>query len=80
MPDGDIETFHRDGHWFNRVEGGDELPDSFESKGQAAQVGRREAIERAVTHVIRDLDGRISERNSEGRDPASIDDETLEGR
>jgi hypothetical protein len=72
MPEGDIETYHAFGSWRNRVEGLEELPGEYGTKDEAVRFGRDQARERKVEHIIRNLDGTISERNTYGHDPRNI--------
>ena len=72
MPAGDVETYHADGKWRNRIEAMAELPGEHDTKDEAVRVGREEARERQVEHIIRNLDGTIGERNSYGHDPRNI--------
>jgi hypothetical protein len=72
MPHGDIETFHEDGEWHNRVEGEAGLLGSIGSREEAAESGKHEAIRRRVEHIIRKVVGTIGQRNSYGHDPRSI--------
>lgn len=72
MPEGDIETYHADGKWRNRIEKLEELPGEFDRKDDAVREGREEARERRVEHIVRNLDGAIGERNSHGHDPRNI--------
>jgi hypothetical protein len=72
MPAGDIETYHADGKWRNRVEALDDLPGEHDTKDAAVRAGREEARDRKVEHVIRNLDGTIGERNTYGHDPRNI--------
>lgn len=72
MPAGDIETCRADGKWRNRVEALAELPGAYDTKDEAVRVGRDEARERKVEHIIRNLDGTIRERNTYGHDPRNI--------
>jgi hypothetical protein len=72
MPAGDIETYHVDGKWRNRIETLEDLPGVHDTKDEAVRVGRDEARERKVEHIIRNLDGTIAERNSYGHDPRNI--------
>ncbi|WP_435744866.1 DUF2188 domain-containing protein [Nocardioides sp. SYSU DS0663] len=72
MPEGDVETFHEDGKWRNRIEGHETLAGEYDIKETAVAEGRAEAMDRQVEHLIRDLDGRIGARNSYGNDPHSI--------
>jgi hypothetical protein len=72
MPNGDIETFHEDGQWHNRVHGEGGLLSSHDDKREAEDAGRRAAHERQVEHIIKKLDGSIGEKNSYGHDPRNI--------
>jgi hypothetical protein len=72
MPAGDVETYHADGKWKNRIEALDDLPGEHDTKAEAVRVGRDEARERKVEHIIRNLDGTIGERNTYGHDPRNI--------
>lgn len=72
MPEGDIETFHKDDKWRNRVEGHEVLDGDFDAKEDAVSAGREEAQTRKVEHIIRKLDGTIGERNTYGHDPRDI--------
>ena len=72
MPEGDIETYHADGKWRNRVEAHEDLPGEHERKEDAVRAGREEAKSNRVEHIIRNLDGTIGERNSYGHDPRNI--------
>lgn len=64
MAKGDIETYHEGGAWKNRVEGGQQPSNTAETKAEAQAKGRRMAIDRGVEHIIKNLDGRIGERNT----------------
>lgn len=72
MPEGDVETYHADGRWRNRVEALEDLPGSYDTKDEAVQIGRDEARERNVEHIVRNLDGTIAERSTYGHDPRDI--------
>ncbi|QXV57446.1 DUF2188 domain-containing protein [Amycolatopsis sp. TNS106] len=71
---GDVETYHQDGEWKNKIEGEAEpLGTGYATKADAAAEGRKLAIERKVEHFIRNLDGTIGERNTyTGHDPRNI--------
>lgn len=73
MAKGDIHTVHRDGKWFNEVEGGQRASNSAPTKAEAQATGRDMARERGVEHVIHNLDGKIGEKNTypRSRDPRS---------
>jgi hypothetical protein len=72
MADGDIHTVHRDGSWFNEVEGGERASNSAATKEEAVSVGRDMARARKVEHLIHNQDGQIGERNSYGNDPRNV--------
>jgi len=38
MPAGDVETYHANGKWRNRIEGGDVLPGEYDVKATAVAV------------------------------------------
>lgn len=71
MAQGDVHTVHRDGRWYNEVEGGQRASNSAATKDQSAAEGRQMAKNRDVEHLIHKLDGRIGERNTypRSRDP-----------
>ena len=72
MAAGDIETFHRDGIWFNRIEGESHtLGSSFESKDEAVKVGRGAAVARQVAHSVRAEEG-PSEDDASDRHPRDL--------
>jgi hypothetical protein len=72
MPAGDIETYHVNGKWRNRVEARGDLPGEYDIKTSAVNAGHDEAALRKVEHIIRNLDGTIGERHSFGHDPRSV--------
>ena len=72
MPEGDVQTYHSDGKWRNRIEGHEDLPGGHRSRESAIKAGRAEARERNVEHIVRRLDGTIGERSSHGHDPRDI--------
>ena len=72
MPHGDVETFHEDGAWHNRVEGEGGIVSSHENKEGAISAGRNAAEERNVEHIIKNFDGTIGEKHSYGHDPRDI--------
>ena len=73
MPRGDVETFHEGGTWHNKVEGTSEaLGSSYPTKTEAQAAGREYARAHKVEHIIRNLDGRIGERNTYGHDLRNI--------
>jgi len=72
MPHGDIETFHEDGQWHNRVEGEGGLLGSYDDKATAVAEGRDIAKDHKVEHIIKNLDGTIADRSTYGHDPRDI--------
>jgi hypothetical protein len=52
MGHGDIETFYRDGSWWNRAEGTGEQSTGYESMDEAVRDGRELALERRVAHTV----------------------------
>jgi hypothetical protein len=71
---GDVETYFESGEWKNKVEGNDRASSTHATKEEAVQKGREMAVERGVEHIIRNQDGKISERNTypRGRDPRNV--------
>src|SRR5215216_3158772 len=53
MPTGDVETFHQDGKWRNKVEGEDGAESAHDTKEEAISAGRDMARSRKVEHIIR---------------------------
>jgi Uncharacterized protein conserved in bacteria (DUF2188) len=69
MTQGDVHPVHRDGRWFNKVEGNQRASNSADTKAEAQAKGREMAQKAEVEHHIHKLDGTIGERNSYGNDP-----------
>ncbi|GEM_PF-809817 len=58
MTAGDIETFHRNGIWFNRIVGESRtLGASFMTEDEAVKVGRAASVARQVGHTVREEEG-----------------------
>jgi hypothetical protein len=72
MPKGDVETFHQDGKWRNKVEGEDGSESAHDTKEEAISAGRDMARSRKVEHIIRNMDGKIADRSTYGHDPRDI--------
>lgn len=72
MAKGDISTYNEDGVWKSKVEGSSRAAHTGGTKAEQQAVGREMAKDRGVEHTIRNLDGRISEKNSYGNDPRNI--------
>ena len=74
MPDGDVDTYHEDGQWKNKVEGNERASSTHDTKAEAQSAGRDMAAEREVEHVTKREDGTIGEKNTFPRssDPRDI--------
>ncbi|SES30180.1 DUF2188 domain-containing protein [Lentzea albida] len=71
---GDVETYHENGTWKNKVEGNSQASSTHDTKDEASAKGREMAAEHGVEHIIRKQDGTIGERNTypRERDPRNI--------
>ena len=67
-----IETFCVDGMWRNSIEGRSQLPGEYLNRELAVEVGRDEARVRGLEHVVRRVDGSVSERNRYPRRSAEL--------
>ncbi|MFB8189056.1 hypothetical protein ACFC14_06995 [Microbacterium sp. NPDC055988] len=73
MAAGDIETFHRNGIWFNRIEGESQtLGASFETEAEAAKAGRGAAMARQVAHTVRTEEGPSKDESAYERHPRDL--------
>jgi hypothetical protein len=72
MPKGDVETYHEQGSWKNRIEEEGDSDESYSSRDEAIAAGRSLAMSRKVEHIIRREDGTIGERSTYGHDPRDI--------
>ncbi|NQX13731.1 DUF2188 domain-containing protein [Microbacteriaceae bacterium VKM Ac-2855] len=72
MPAGDVETFHHDGAWHNRIETDTDVLGSYPTKAAAVAAGREIARRRRVEHIIRNENGHIADRSTYGHDPRHI--------
>jgi hypothetical protein len=72
VPHGDIETYHQDGKWRNKVEGESGSESTHDTKEEAVSAARDMARSRKVEHIIKNMDGTIAERSSYGHDPRNI--------
>lgn len=66
----DLHTLPHGNAWANRREGSKRVSKVFKTKAEAQAAGRKTALREKVEHHIHNLDGKISERNSYGNDPA----------
>ena len=73
MPTGDVETYHEQGEWKNKIEGERHAVARYGGRDEAVVEGRKLAIELKVEHIIKRVDGTIGERNSYGHDPRNIE-------
>jgi hypothetical protein len=69
MPTGDIETFHEDATWRNRVAGQNGLLGTHCDKETAVEAGRAEAHRRQVKHVVRNTDDGSGTGSADDQDP-----------
>jgi hypothetical protein len=72
VPKGDVETYHQNEQWHSKIEGEDQPFATAATKDEAVKAGRERAQVDAVEHIIKNLDGRIHERNSYGHDPRNV--------
>lgn len=73
MAAGDIETYRRNGIWFNRIEGeSTTLGMSFESRDDAVKVGRSAAAARQVGHAVRADEGPSADTSMYERHPREL--------
>jgi len=73
MAAGDIETYRRNGIWFNRIEGeSTTLGMSFESRADAVKVGRSAAAARQVGHTVRIEEGPSDDTGVYERHPREL--------
>jgi hypothetical protein len=56
------------GNWRNVREGASRPAKTYDTKSQAQTNGRRMAINQKSEHLIHNQDGKISQRNSYGKD------------
>ncbi len=70
MAEGFVHTLHVNGRWVNSLEGQDRLLlGTFDTKEEAVEAGREEAIRRMTEHLIHNEDLTIAERASYRDDP-----------
>lgn len=70
MAAGDIVTFHRDGIWFNRIEGETGVIGSgYNTQADAVVAGRGSASARQVDHIILDEDASDDSSGDSSDDP-----------
>jgi hypothetical protein len=72
MSKGNVDTYHEDGQWKNKVEGNSRASNVHRTKAEAQEAGREMAVDRKTEHVIKKMDGTIGEKNSYGNDPRDV--------
>jgi hypothetical protein len=69
---GSVHTVPHAGGWANRRDGAKRVSKVFKTKTEAEAAGRKTAMREKVEHLIQNRDGKVSERNSYGNDPARL--------
>lgn len=70
MAAGDIETFHQNGIWFNRIEGESRtLGLGYDNREDAVAAGRSASVARQVEHRVKESEGPSDDRSSYGTNP-----------
>ena len=64
-----IHTVPASGRWENKRAGEDTALSRHETKQEAVETGRAQAMRDHAEHIIHKEDGTIGERNSYGSDP-----------
>lgn len=64
-----IHTVHRPNGWGNIKPGATRPPKLYQTKTEAQSAGRQSAINQKSEHVVHNLNGQISQKNSYGNDP-----------
>lgn len=72
MATGDVETYHDGKSWKNKIEGEESALGEHDMKDEAVAAGRMLADDLGVEHIIKKLDGTISEKHSHGNDPRDV--------
>ncbi|MGW4487332.1 DUF2188 domain-containing protein [Amycolatopsis sp. NPDC004368] len=57
--DGDVETFHENGLWKNKIDGHQRASNTFKDHASAVKTGRHMAQARRVAHRVRDEPGSL---------------------
>jgi hypothetical protein len=69
---GDVEVFHENGNWRVRIAGGEIKANLYETKDDAVEAAGQIAESFGVELIVRNLDGRIAERDSHGSEPRNV--------
>ncbi|MDN3240995.1 DUF2188 domain-containing protein [Glycomyces tritici] len=64
-----VETYHEGGQWKNKVTGNTKASNTAATKKDAVSKGKAQAKDLGAEHVIKNKDGKISQKNSYGNDP-----------
>lgn len=67
-----IEVYHQNWKWHVRRQGEASTLSSHEKKEAAVSAGRAVAKREGAELIVKNLDGRISEKDSHGPDPRSV--------
>ena len=68
-PPKQIHTVRRPGGWGNKSAGASRVSKVYSTKAAAQAAGRKTAINQKAEHIVHNMDGKISSRNSYGHDP-----------
>lgn len=63
MAHGDVETLVAEGKWHNVIGGTDQVSEPFDTQDEAVEEGREMARDLGVAHIVKNLDGSISEQS-----------------
>lgn len=64
MAHGDVETLVAEGKWHNVIGGTDQVSEPFDTQEEAVEEGREMARDLGVAHIVKNLDGSVSEESS----------------
>lgn len=64
-----IHTVSRPSGWGNLKAGASRVSKMYSTKSQAQAAGRNAALKQGAEHIVHNMDGKISSRNSYGNDP-----------
>lgn len=65
--DGDVETFHENGLWKNKIDGHRRASNTFKDRALAVKTGRHMAKARRVAHRVRDELGSLVSHDDYGQ-------------
>lgn len=61
---GDVETLAAEGSWHNVIAGTDQVSEAFDTQEEAVEEGRAMARDLGVAHIVKNVDGSISDSSS----------------